>query len=223
MPEIRPISERIDLSYVRRRRWPGTWTWALALTAVAVVLVLGAGFELFARVEGVYAHNVYSSGSMTRAHAMFGHHCAACHQAKPGDPTSVGFFMPVQDAACLACHETAAASHAADGRLYNGAPRAVDGLAEPVLMSSSCAQCHVEHKGPDHDLNRVADAACVQCHADLARDGYAPGKGPSNATACLAGPGAWAGQAHLRGRVIAPASLGNPAPRGSDRGEGGAQ
>ena len=36
-----------------------------------------------------------------------------------------------------------------------------------VVMSGNCADCHVEHKGRDHDLNRMDDRFCVQCHGDL--------------------------------------------------------
>jgi len=178
MPETRPISERIDLRYVRRRNWPGTWTWGLSLLLCAALLAAGAGAEIFKRAEGIYAMSIYSSGSMTRAHAMFGDDCAQCHAASPHRS---GFWLPVQDDLCLKCHEVYAATHVRDPHgmsvqsCYDGDLRQLSGMSERVLMSSHCAACHIEHKGPDHDLNKVDDGICTRCHANLERDGWKGG------------------------------------------------
>ncbi len=187
MPETRPISERINLTYVRKRHWPGTVTWLLSLAVGGAILIAGAGTELLGRVEGLYAHSVYSSGTISRPHAMFGDNCLACHQTSPGDSKTIGFWMPVQDEACLSCHETTSATHHPHQGLYNGPPRKITGIAEPVVMSSSCAMCHSEHKGRDFDIRTVPDKACVQCHADLQNDGYSPGKAPASAAAATGG------------------------------------
>lgn len=187
MPETRPISERINLTYVRKRYWPHPTIWTLSLLLGGGVLLAGAGTELLSRAETMYAHNVYSSGTISRPHQMFGDNCAACHQTKPGDAKNLGFWMPVQDEACLSCHETTSATHHPHQRLYNGPARSIGGLSDPVVMSSNCAVCHVEHLGRDHDIRVVADKACVQCHADLKNDGYAPGKGPGEAAATRGG------------------------------------
>ncbi len=173
MPEIRPISERIDLTYVRKRRWPHTLIYPLTFGLVAVLLLAAAGGELTARVEGIYAHAFYSSGTLTKAHAMFGSDCGACHRAAVGDREATAFFLPVLDDACIACHESVSATHHPHQSRFQGGTRTLGGLAEPVLMAGNCAACHIEHRGRDHDLTRLDDGVCVSCHADLKGKGFA--------------------------------------------------
>ena len=175
MPETRPISERIDLKYVRRRSWPNSTTWTLSILAVGALLIGGAGAELLKDSKGVYAHTLYSSGPMTKAHAMFGDDCAKCHES---DPSGSRFWLGSSDAKCIACHETQAVTHVVHPsgqsvqRKYDGDLRVVSGINKETRMSGSCAACHIEHRGPDNDLRRVSDGVCTSCHANLKRDGF---------------------------------------------------
>ena len=87
---------------------------------------------------------VYSAGPLSAAHAVLSKQCAACHV------TQMGFFSEkVTDQKCVACH---------DGAVHH---------AEQAF-TPSCASCHVDHRGPVR-LAATADAACTQCHANLAR------------------------------------------------------
>lgn len=168
MPDSRPISERIDLTYVRRNHWPRNTASLLALGLVGAV---GAWVVAGSVVSG--DHGAFSSGSMTRAHAMFADNCAACHQPA-ATPSALGatFWLPVQDDACLACHLGAAAAHHPDQSAFLGPARDLPGSVDPVPMSANCAHCHVEHRGPDHDLNQVDDRVCTSCHASLKANGF---------------------------------------------------
>ncbi|MGQ0629023.1 MAG: cytochrome c3 family protein [Phycisphaerales bacterium] len=175
MPETRFIYERIDLRYVRKRHWPISWTWSLSILCCAGVLLGGIGIEGFKRAGNVYAHAIYSSGPLTRAHSMFADDCAQCHAP---DPDSSGFWLPVQDELCLKCHDTVATTHVptvtgeAVQSKFDGKPRVVKGLGTDLRMSSNCGSCHIEHKGRDHDLNKIDDTVCTRCHTNLERDGY---------------------------------------------------
>ncbi len=176
MPETRAISERIDLGYVRKRAWPHTLIYPLTFGLVGALLVAGAGSELTARVEGVYAHAFYSSGTLTKAHAMFGSDCGACHRSAVGD-RDAAVFMPVLDDACIACHESVSATHHPTQSRFQGGTRMVEGLAQPVAMAGNCATCHSEHRGRDYDLTKLDDGVCVSCHGDLKANGWAPPTG----------------------------------------------
>jgi len=184
MPETRAISERIDLSYVKRKHWPQSAMFRWAVTLCGAVLIGAGALEVGHATETFPAHAYYTSGTIAKAHSMFASNCAACHASDPANPQAVSFALPVSDEKCLDCHETYAVTHHPKQRLYNGRERKVDGYAAPVVMSSNCASCHVDHQGYDHDLNRVSDRVCVQCHEDLAAKGYAPGKG-APAVSCI--------------------------------------
>lgn len=186
MPNIesRPISERIDLTYVKRKHWPQTsmFTYsAFACAGVALGALVLAGLSA---TNTVASYAFYSSGQCTKQHSMFANNCAACHvsDSADGQHSAASFLLPVSSEKCLDCHETVATAHHPSQRLYLGKERKLDGYAHPVRMSSDCATCHVEHQGYDYDLNRVSDATCTQCHADLTSDGYAAGKAPAQAT-----------------------------------------
>ena len=147
----RPLSERFDLRYVRARSWPESWTVRLSLATVtlAAVLLLSASMG---------NSDPFSPGPVTGFHAMFEHDCRSCHQP---DPQRSGYWLPASDAACMKCHKATAheppAFHAAMS----------PGVDPSTIMSSNCVTCHVEHQGRHHDISRVSDRACVQCHADL--------------------------------------------------------
>ncbi|MCE9592130.1 MAG: hypothetical protein K8S99_16620 [Planctomycetes bacterium] len=163
MRDPRPLSERFDLTYVRRRLWPYNWTRWLSIS-----LAIAAGTYL-AVASLMHDKRVYSAGEISHAHAMFTQRCDTCHQ--PDRTARTRYWLPAADTACLKCHDAGQHPdpHAA---LYAGQPLFRDRLA-PVVMSSNCAACHTEHKGADHNLKTVADSFCVQCHGDL--DAYAKG------------------------------------------------
>ncbi|MBL8763259.1 MAG: cytochrome c3 family protein [Phycisphaerae bacterium] len=165
MPDERAISKRLDLTYVRRTNWP--WT---IIQPIGLVLVLGFGALAAVSVLN-NDYRLHTAGPLTRAHAMFGDNCNACHQPTAG---STGYRLPVQDEACLACHVPAASAHDPHASMFVGVVRAVPGLTSPQRMSGSCAACHTEHRGESHRISRVPDHACVQCHADLSSRRFKP-------------------------------------------------
>jgi hypothetical protein len=67
----------------------------------------------------------FSSGPLTQAHAMFGDDCAQCHAA---DPDTTGYWLPVQDEACLRCH-VAGAHHGLESAHPASSMRVSDRLA----------------------------------------------------------------------------------------------
>ncbi len=97
----------------------------------------------------------YNAGPLAHSHAMLGKKCTACHVEQ------AGFQRTATDQACLGCH---------DGPRHH----------DEQTFTPSCSSCHVEHQG----LLRMAstsDAACTQCHADLAaKDKNAPPKFVAN-------------------------------------------
>jgi len=157
MKDPRPLSERFDLTYVRHRTWPNNLArWA----SFALVLAVGGVLAVLALRRD---NRIYTAGTLTTAHAMFGDDCRQCHLP---DPSRSGYWLPPSDKACLQCH-TAAAHPDPHQATLAGELHAVPGQLGKVVMSGNCADCHVEHKGRDHDLNRIDDRFCVQCHGDL--------------------------------------------------------
>lgn len=181
MRDILPLSDRFDLRYIRRRHFPGTWT-----RVVSVLAIVAVGGYVAAR-EWSGDRRMFTSGPLTSAHAIFADDCAQCHQpaadaASGGGAGGGGFFsragsrywLPAQDAACLRCH--VAATHQAHQSMFTGAGAHVPGASAPVVMSSDCRACHVEHRGADANLSAVADRTCTQCHADLNAFGRGGGR-----------------------------------------------
>jgi len=110
-------------------------------------------------------HRAHSPGPVTHAHEMFENDCSACHQP---DPDRNGYWLPVQDNACLACH-IAAAHPDPHAKLFAGDAMPVSDYLGKVTMSSDCVACHIEHNGRERDLSEIEDRLCVQCHRDLGR------------------------------------------------------
>ncbi len=103
----------------------------------------------------------WTSGPMSRAHAMLGEDCASCH-LRPFEMTT--------NASCLACH--AETGRHGDYRPETPQPLRVGrvlGLTDdhppltPGLDDLRCASCHKEHEGGIAPIER-ASALCVQCH-----------------------------------------------------------
>jgi predicted CXXCH cytochrome family protein len=142
--------------------------WLLAL------LVLGVGLawpikayydrqqrgETFARF---HADTLWSSGSLSAAHAGLKDSCTACH-VKP--------FEAVRDAACKTCH-TQVHDHADPFRLARAQPdlgrwRRIElAFMETFdIPPGRCVECHTEHEGPQQ-MPATAQRFCADCHTDL--------------------------------------------------------
>jgi len=135
------LAKRIDLQYFARPHPFRRWRFWLSVAIPGVALT----WFLAQRAQG--GQKVYSSGQLSRSHAVFTQQCALCHVTQAG-----AFTASVTDRACLVCHD-APAHHANQ------------------TFTPECATCHVEHKGATL-LQATADRACTQCHADLrTRDG----------------------------------------------------
>lgn len=137
------LAQRIDLSYFKRpspfRRWRFLLSVGVPVVALVWVLVLAVAGR----------RQVYSSGPLSRAHAVFGAQCGVCHLAQIG-----GFQQQVGDKACLTCH---------DGPVHQSTQK----------FAPACASCHTEHRGPVR-LAHVSDVSCAQCHANLQTKSGAP-------------------------------------------------
>lgn len=130
------LAGRIDMEYFARPHAFRRWRLGLSVAVPAIALA----WFLVQRAQG--GPRVYSSGPLSRSHAVFSKQCSACHVQQAG-----AFFRPVQDKACLLCH---------DGPVHH----------DNQTFTPGCSSCHVEHKGAMR-LSATADADCTQCHADL--------------------------------------------------------
>lgn len=130
------LAQRIDLNYFKRAtplKRAKVWL-SLALLLLALFWITQKSLSGDSRV--------YSSGRLSRAHAVLEKECFACHVNQAG-----AFSAKAGDSACLACHD-GPAHHPSQ----NSAP--------------NCATCHSEHRGAEN-LFAVNDQACTSCHAGL--------------------------------------------------------
>ena len=162
MSDFRALSDRFDLTYVRRRH--GIDRWIAPLSALVVLGVVCA----LALMSFQSNNRMYSSGTLTLAHDMFAQDCARCHQQ---DPDRSGFWLPARDEACLSCHDDT--SHSRHGSPHAGGDLSFVDNEHP--FARNCASCHTEHSGRIHDLARVPDMQCTVCHTDLDETGRIPG------------------------------------------------
>jgi hypothetical protein len=116
--------------------------------------------ETFARF---HADAMWSSGSLSSAHAGLESNCAACH-VRP--------FEAVRDTACAACH-VKVHDHADPFRLARARPdlgrwaRIELAFKEAFdVPPGRCVDCHTEHEGPQQ-MPATAQRFCSDCHADL--------------------------------------------------------
>ncbi|MGQ0559129.1 MAG: cytochrome c3 family protein [Sphingosinicella sp.] len=148
-----------------RRRF----AWALGLLVLALFLAWPVStYVMRAQQRAEFARafqadRLWLSGSLSQAHASLRDNCAACHAQA---------FVPVQDAACLACHagldEHAPATQLARARADPGAWRRVQ-LAFGDLFGHAagrCVDCHSEHEGAQA-MAPTPQRFCADCHADL--------------------------------------------------------
>jgi len=138
MQRIRTTKERarrIDLMYFARPHWLRQWRFWLS----CAIPLLALGWLFTMHAQG--GQRAFSSGPLSRSHAVFTRQCELCHLRQ------AGYFQSVADKACLSCHD--APPHQAS-----------------QAFTPACSSCHVEHKGALL-LTTTADVVCTPCHADL--------------------------------------------------------
>lgn len=134
------LAQRIDMHYFKRPHPLRRWRTILSIGLPALAFVWLAWAAL--------GHNnrVYSSGKMSKGHAVLTARCAECH-VKAAD----SFSARASDQACRSCH---------DGPIHHA----------NQLFTPNCSSCHTEHRGRRR-LAATADADCIQCHANLHTSG----------------------------------------------------
>ena len=115
-----------------------------------------------AATAGFAADEVWSTGTLSNAHASLSGNCGACHQKA---------FVSVTDGACQACHTPAALpDHAAPARMAAGRLPESGALAAAHsafnLPQGRCTSCHKEHEGAATVMT-VAANFCTDCHGGL--------------------------------------------------------
>jgi len=133
------LAQRIDLNYFKRPtplKRAKFWL-SLLVPLLALVWIASRGFS--------GDHRVYSSGRMSKAHAVLEKECAACHL-----PAVATFAAEAADNACLDCH---------DGPIHHE-------LSLVGKKELACAECHTEHRGRVN-LSAPGNQSCAVCHADL--------------------------------------------------------
>lgn len=130
------LAQRIDLNYFKRPRplKRAKFWLSLLLPLLALVWIVGRG--LFGD------HRVYSSGRMSKAHAVLEKECAACHVQQAG-----AFSAKAAESACLSCH---------DGPIHHATQK----------ETLPCASCHTEHRSRVN-ISAVSNQSCAECHSDL--------------------------------------------------------
>ena len=130
------LAHRIDLQYFTRPHAFRRWRFWLSVAIPALAL----GWLLTQRVQG--NQKAYSSGPLSRSHAVFTQQCNLCHVSRVG-----AFSKAVTDDACLTCH---------DAPVHQ----------ENQTFTPSCSSCHLEHRGAMR-LAATSDNSCAQCHSRL--------------------------------------------------------
>jgi hypothetical protein len=130
------LARRIDLQYFTHPHAFRRWRFWLSVAIPALAL----GWLFTQRVQG--NQKAYSSGPLSRSHAVFTQQCNLCHVARVG-----AFSRTVSDDACLTCHDAPVHQRS-------------------QTFTPSCASCHLEHKGAAR-LAATSDNSCSQCHARL--------------------------------------------------------
>ncbi|MFM9957409.1 MAG: cytochrome c3 family protein [Phycisphaerales bacterium] len=158
---MRPLSERFNLMYVRKKHFADAWTGRLGFVAAAATALTVGAYQMSGD------DRPYTAGPLTKAHDMFASDCTKCHEASM-EKGLRGFLMPASDEMCIKCHANQAGLHAENQiDLFTAS---MPGHPE-MRTSANCAACHMEHLGRDHNLLEVSDQTCVKCHEDLAAKG----------------------------------------------------
>ena len=142
------------------------WLLALLVLAIGLAWPIKAYYDrqqkaaTFARF---HADRIWSSGSLSSAHAGLKDNCTACH-VKP--------FEAVRDTACKTCH-TRVHDHADPFRLARARPdlgrwRRIElAFKEKFdIPPGRCVECHTEHEGKQA-MPVTAQRFCADCHGDL--------------------------------------------------------
>lgn len=119
------------------------WAWLSASLILLVGLLLPAVYRYGLHAERV-PDKIWSTGTMSRAHAQFGDDCGTCHGKA---------FERVSNTACAHCHTN---THEHSNR-----PE----LLQAGLAITRCESCHREHNGEDGLILRHA-GLCTDCHAN---------------------------------------------------------
>jgi hypothetical protein len=130
------LAQRIDLNYFKRPTPLKRAKFWLSLLLPLLALVWIAERTL------LKDSRVYSSGQLSKAHAVLEKECSACHVQLAG-----AFSAKAADTACLDCH---------DGPVHHASR----------IAALNCASCHAEHRGPIN-IAAAGDQPCAECHMDL--------------------------------------------------------
>jgi len=159
------VAQRIDLNYFKRPTpFKNAKLWLAVLIPAMALVWIGVHFL-------DHDNRVYSSGRLSKAHAVLEKECATCHVRE-----AAGFSAAAADSACLACHD-GPPHHAAS--MNASTSSASDTNANTSANSDAskgtkiaCAECHVEHRGRV-SLTATKNQSCAQCHGDLRAAGGA--------------------------------------------------
>lgn len=163
------------------RSWRGLLSLAcLAATAGLLLLVFGSR----------RGNQFLSPGELTSAHAASQPRCADCHAGISDGPPAAWLAGAItaasperQSGLCLECHAVGtepmlahglpagelsrltarmAAAPAGQGPAHGTVPANAPAAEGRAL---ACATCHQEHHGLRHDLTRISNQQCQNCHA----------------------------------------------------------
>lgn len=142
--------------------------WALSLIVLLALLVwpIQTYYNYQSaekRPAGFHADSLWSSGSLSSAHAGVGMNCQSCHTEA---------FVAVRDSSCVSCHEDVH-DHADPKRLKLSKPpldwdnkmsrQIADTFNRP---GGRCVECHTEHEGAG-PMEDTKQQFCSSCHTDL--------------------------------------------------------
>lgn len=155
-------SQRIQMDYHRQHGGLAKSKVALAILG----LVFGVAVVGYSMVDGSGAN----PGDVAEGHAAFEQDCGKCHQAL----TPIGSDS-VRNLSLLGISESDSIEHveAACTACHHGPSNPIGGHYRSELsgdwpwVDKNCVGCHADHQGRDHDLTRVADEKCAQCHDNL--------------------------------------------------------
>lgn len=153
---------RLRLPVAKTYLEPASRRWLILAGAIlAATIVLYAAFDLF-----LGKARFISNGPLSSSHAAIESDCASCHEVQKA----------VTPERCSTCHE----KHGDRLGVYTWAAHYLYRSNDfqrvvPSPGETGCASCHLEHRGREAELTRVADAACLTCHeAGSFNDGHPP-------------------------------------------------